>query len=284
MTIEKSPAVTERQIELDGFMRKIAQAPVSALLLDYDGTLAPFSVNRHTALPYAGVLPVLREIMKTGRTRVVMVTGRNAPDLVPLLGMDPTPEVWGAHGLQRLRPDGSCEMPRLDQDVLQALADAQRWLSNQGLERFTEHKPGGIAVHWRGLPEARAEEIRDRVLRGWFPMAQSRFMSVLEFDGGVEIRAHALDKGDAVRTIMNEMDSEAPIAYLGDDATDEQAFKALGNRGLSILVRPESRRTSAQLWLKPPDELLDFLTRWLQACRATGAPAKTSALCQRNDR
>jgi trehalose-6-phosphatase len=42
----------------------------------------------------------------------------------------------------------------------------------------------------------------------------------MEFDGGVEIRAHEADKGDAVRTIMNEMDPKTPAAYLGDDATD----------------------------------------------------------------
>jgi hypothetical protein len=38
------------------------------------------------------------------------------------------------------------------------------------------------------------------------------------------------------------------------------------DRGISVLVRPEWRQTTAQLWLKPPDELLEFLGLWLQAC------------------
>jgi len=274
--------VADYRIELDQFMGEIAQARVSALLLDYDGTLAPFSLDRQRAWPYPGVVPLLREIMATGRTRVVMVTGRNAPNVVPLLGMDPMPEVWGAHGLQRLRPDGSCEVPPLDENVLQGLSAAKRWLTEHGLEDFAEYKPGSIAVHWRGLSEARAAEIRNRVLRAWFPLAQSRFMSVLEFDGGVEIRVSGLDKGDAVHTIMNEMDSDTPIAYLGDDATDERAFKALGTRGLTVLVRSEWRRSSARLWLKPPDDLLDFLARWLQACRGAGT-GRENALCQRSE-
>jgi trehalose 6-phosphate phosphatase len=273
--------VAEHQVELDRFMAKIARAQISCLLLDYDGTLAPFSIDRQKALPYPGVTRLLREIMSTGRTRVVMVTGRNALEVAPLLGMHPLPEVWGAHGLQRMRPDGTCETPRLDQGVSQALSDAKKWLTEQKLEQLAEYKPGGIAVHWRGFPEAKATEIRDQVLRGWFQIAQSRFMSVLEFDGGVEIRVPTLDKGDAVRAIVDEMDSATPIAYLGDDTTDERAFKALGPRGLSILVRLEPRRTSAQLWLKPPDDLLDFLQKWLQACRENKTPSADAAGWQR---
>jgi trehalose-6-phosphatase len=52
------------------------------------------------------------------------------------------------------------------------------------------------------------------------------------------------------------------VAYLGDDLTDEDAFRALKGKGLSVLVRKESRTTEADCWLKPPDELLDFLKKW----------------------
>ena len=44
---------------------------------------------------------------------------------------------------------------------------------------------------------------------------------------------------------------------------------ALQGRGLTVLVRRERRKTAAQAWLKPPEELLDFLVRWRDACRAT---------------
>jgi len=259
--------VAGQQAELERLLGEIPKARTSALLLDYDGTLAPFAVERHLASPYPGVTRLLQAIMSTGRTRVVMITGRSVPDVVPLLAMNPLPEIWGAHGLQRMRPDGTCETPRLEEGTVQALSEADEWLIGQNLRNLAEHKPGGIAVHWRGLPEAAAMEIREQVLRGWFQIAQSRFLSVLEFDGGVEIRVPSLDKGDVVRAIVHEMDPAAPVAYLGDDTTDERAFKALGTRGLTILVRPEPRRTSAQMWFKPPEDLLDFLARWLQACR-----------------
>jgi trehalose-phosphatase len=267
--------------ELDCFMETIAQSRNSALLLDYDGTLAPFRANRREALPYPGVVSLLQEIMRTGRTRVVMVTGRCAPELVPLLGMDPVPEIWGSHGLQRLRPDGRCETTPLGNEVLKGLSDTKKWLAEQGLEGFAEYKPGGIAIHWRELGDTKAAEIGERVLRGLSSITSSACLEAMEFDGGVEIRMRGIDKGDVVRFIIHEIGSESTIAYLGDDTTDERAFEALEGRGVSVLVRTDWKRTSARLWLRPPGELLDFLERWLQACGGMGAQTASSPLFSR---
>jgi len=279
-----SPVTENAQIDLDQFIGKIAQAQVSCLLLDYDGTLAPFSIDRGRAFPYPGVVPLLRKIMATGRTRLAIVTGRSASEVLPLLGLDPTPEVWGAHGLERLRPNGIREVPPLRAEVSQALADAGQWLTDQRLEHFAEYKPGGIAVHWRGVSEPSAADIRSRVLEGWFPLTENKFTSLLEFDCGIEIRVAGFDKGRAIRTIISEMNSDTPIAYLGDDATDERAFKALGTRGLSILVRPQRRRSSARLWLKPPADLVDFLSRWVKACgEIVPQPAASSIVRELTD-
>ena len=262
--------IDERMAE---FFKEVAQAPRSVLLLDYDGTLSPFQVNRHDALPYPGVQALLQNINDVGRTRLVMITGRDARELGSLLRLRPFPEVWGSHGLQRLRPNGRCEMPEVPTDVATTLADAKRWLGYQGLQHLAEVKPGSIAVHWRALEEHEAEELRGRILMGWFPIADRKSLKLLEFDGGVEMRMPDLDKGDAVRTILAEERRGVPVAYLGDDNTDEQAFRALGNDGLSILVRSRARKTSAHIWLKPPEELLTFLTNWLEA-------TKTAAFAQ----
>jgi trehalose-6-phosphatase len=70
----------------------------------------------------------------------------------------------------------------------------------------------------------------------------------------------------AVETIIAE-EGDAVIAYLGDDFTDEDAFSAIKGKGLSALVRPEWRPTSADVWIIPPEELLSFFDRWIEACR-----------------
>lgn len=261
----------ETQLHLDRFFRTLERAPQSLLMLDYDGTLAPFRQERDQAFPYAGVAQALQEIIRGGHTRVVIVSGRDASETVPLLGITPAPEVWGLHGLQRRRPDGNIEIVRLKDDHLDALSDAYRWLDYQQLGHTAEVKTGSIAVHWRGLDDCEAEQMRGRVLLGWKTLAESSSLELLDFDGGVEIRVAEADKGDVVRLLLDEEEPGTPAAYLGDDATDEHAFQAISGRGLAVLVRPLWRRTAAQLWLKPPNELLDFLTRWQQATRRHGA-------------
>ena len=157
-------------------------------------------------------------------------------------------------------------MPRLNERTLTGLSDADRWLGYQQLRHTVEFKAGSIAVHWRGLSESGVNVLRSRVLLGWRPIAESCGLDLLEFDGGIEMRTPAADKGDAVRAFLQKIGRDAPVAYLGDDNTDESAFRAMQDRGISVLVRPEWRETAAQLWLKPPDELLDFLGLWLEAC------------------
>ncbi|HSS95420.1 MAG TPA: trehalose-phosphatase [Terriglobales bacterium] len=255
--------VTENDVA--EFFEKVAQAPKSALLLDYDGTLAPFRVERDKAAPYPGVTAVLQEIISTTRTQMFIVTGRKTDDIVSLLGVYPYPVIWGLHGTQRRNPNGKVEMTCVDEDLVQALMEADRRLEAQGLRQTAEYKPGSIAVHWRGRSESEAAAIRKLVLQGWSQIAHYRKVELLEFDGGVELRPPEPDKGDAVREILKQLPATTPVAYLGDDTTDEHAFGALEGRGLRVLVRPEWRETEADIWIKPPGELLEFLNKWRQS-------------------
>ena len=269
----------EVRSQLDPFFRSLGQVSESALLLDYDGTLAPFQTERDQAFPYPGIALLLQEIVRDVRSRVVVISGREVTDLLPLLDIHPRPEIWGIHGLQRLRSDGSTEMPHLDPQTLHGLSDAERWLSYKHLRHRAEFKPGGIAIHWRGLSPLDIADLRARVLLGWRPIVAENGLDLLEFDGGIEIRARKANKGDAVRGFLEEISPSMPVAYLGDDTTDEQAFHAMGGRGITVLVRPEWRETSAQLWLQPPGELMDFLKLWLGSCnegrrRAMGGDAR----------
>ena len=68
-----------------------------------------------------------------------------------------------------------------------------------------------------------------------------------------------------VRTILGESKGEPAAAYLRDDFTAEDAFMALKGKGLSVLVGKRLRDTAADIWLKPPEEMLEFLDRWIAA-------------------
>ena len=250
---------------LDGFFGKLDGRQTGALVLDYDGTLAPFCADRYAAFPYPGVAQALYRIMQDKRTRLAIVSGRPAPELIPLLGIFPIPEIWGLHGLERLRPDGQCQTYPLTSADQRVLEEAGSWLDSQGLRHLAEFKWGSVAVHWRGLPPEGASLAAKRIRKAWSRLAANSRMAVLDFDGGIEIRPAFRSKADAVLAIQAEMEPGVPFAYLGDDRTDEDAFRALRSSGqtLTVLVRPEWRQTEAKAWIKSPLELLNFFDRWL---------------------
>jgi len=252
----------EAQLQIDGFMETLADAPRRLLMLDYDGTIAPFHKERDQAYPYPAIAAALQEIVRDGRTRVVIISGRDVNDLSRRLGIHPIPELWGLYGMQRRRTDGTIETEHVEESYLDALSEADGWLEYQQLRKFAEAKKGSMALHWRGLSERKVEEMRARALLGWEPIADRSGLRLLEFDGGVEIRVPGTDKGDVVRLLATEEGAGLASAYLGDDASDESAFLALGHSGITVLVRPQLRQTAARLWLKPPDEVLDFLRKW----------------------
>src|SRR5262249_7378923 len=150
-------------------------------------TIAPFCRERDKALPYHGVIDTLRAIMQNGRTRVVIITGRDAREIPLMLNLDPHPEIWGLHGRQRLTSDGAIETAAPGEKEIEALDHARAWLDYQQLQHVAEFKSGSTAVHWRGIPANDASAIRERVLLGWRSIASESGLHILEFDGGVEI-------------------------------------------------------------------------------------------------
>jgi trehalose-phosphatase len=254
--------------DCSAFFDSIAAAPSRVLVVDYDGTVAPFHADRRRAFPYPAVPPLLAQIMSKCDTRLVVISGRSASAVAPLLKLDPQPEIWGTYGIERLYPDGRYEGPEVTDDALMALADAETALERENLGELIEARAGAVSVHWRGLQPSAVLDVRTKAYGILTPLTFRTGLLLADFDGGIEIRVRSANKGDIIRTILNEIAIDVPIAYLGDDKTDEDAFRVLNGRGLTVLVRPKPRFTAAQTWLRPPDELVHFLNMWIKACGA----------------
>jgi len=249
------------------FFQTLAAAKQRVLKLDYDGSVAPFSRDRRKASPYPAVPELLAEIMGTCGTRLIVLSGRSARDIPRLLRIQPTPEIWGSHGVERLYRDGRYEEIDVTDEALQALAEAELQLDEQCLGPHIEVKLAAVAVHWRGLDSSEILKVRSRAYRTLEPMKFRADLTLAEFDQGVELRLRSANKGEAVRHFLQDLDPRTPVAYLGDDVDDEEAFRVLNGRGLTVLVKPKSRFTAAQMWLRPPAELIGFLIDWKLACR-----------------
>jgi trehalose 6-phosphate phosphatase len=254
------------------------------LLLDYDGTLAPFRVDRHRARPYTGVREALARIQNSGRTHMVVVSGRPANEIAPLLRGYPhvlqqPVEVWGLHGAERLYADGRRELEQPPAATQRKLDEIREYLRHNNLGGEFEDKPNAAVMHWRGASPRTAKFIEVRTREIFEPLAKLEGLTLLEFEGGLELRA-GRDKGGAVNAILAELPAGTPVAYLGDDITDESAFAAVNRVNaphLSVLMRADPRPTNAMVWLRPPSGLRAFLKRWNKAVTTRQTPRKKVA-------
>ena len=261
------PSLWATSAEAAGLSGRLRDAPRSLLMLDYDGTLAPFHIDRFEATPYPGVEERLRTLSQLSRVRLVLVSGRSARELRNLLDPSVKTEIWGSHGWEQLRCDGSYELFALDPVQQAALDRVKKEISDLGFQEALEVKPSSVAIHWRSFRPAEQEQICASAKSAFDRLPQTGGLQLLPFDGGLELRSLDRTKGTAVAEILEQEPAGILAAYLGDDLTDEDAFVAVGGRGYSILVRNEVRPSCAHFWLRPQEELLPFLDDWVAGAR-----------------
>jgi hypothetical protein len=156
------------------FFQRPSSKKQRVLLLDYDGTIAPFHRERFRAVPYPVVPHLLHRIMTMCRTRLIVIGGRSAREMAGLLGMNPAPEIWGVYGLQHLDMNGFHREAEVNPDSLQSLATAEAGLEREGLTDLLEIKMAGVAVHWRGLDPAEILKARRKAYTILEPLTSKR--------------------------------------------------------------------------------------------------------------
>ena len=253
-------------LRIGQFLEKVENAKRRVLLLDYDGTLAPFMADRESASPYQGVPELLDYLMRICRTEVVLVSGRSVTELLPVLGDRLHPEIWGSNGLERFERNGAYKRVVLNHTMDLSLQTATAWMEKEGFGELLELKVGGVALHWRGCSANIAKEAQLAAARVWAPLTGNTGLQLLDFDQGIELRVARPNKGDAVLAILTDLADSSAVAYLGHDCADEDAFRVLRGRALTVLIRSVFRPSEAEIWLKPPGEMLGFLNAWLLAC------------------
>ncbi len=253
--------------KLENFFSSLRNAKAPLLLLDYDGTLADFRIDRFTARPWAGVRELLTQIQNDGRTQLRVITGRPASEINPLLQLASPVEVWGLHGAERLYTDGRRELQEAPPEAAQKLEELRVILRRNAFGGLFEDKPNAAVMHWRGHSAHSSRQIEQKTRALFEPAALVSGLSLLPFESGIELRA-GRDKGGAISAIAEVSPAETPVAFLGDDLTDECGFRSVNrmcNPHVTVLVRRALRDTAAEIWLRPPDQLRWFLRQWIYA-------------------
>ena len=171
----------------DLFWANLSQSEGNVLLLDYDGTLSPFTTDRDNARPYTGVIERLESLIEMSSSRVVIISGRDIETLKGLLDLEICPELWGSHGVERFDSENGYRI-FINENIGQGLEQIRAWAQAQNLEKYAEFKPAGCAFHWRGLMDDTAIDIKTRVSEYWQERSHNYGMRLHDFDGGIEIR------------------------------------------------------------------------------------------------
>ncbi len=213
---------------LEDLLRPLRDAPErSAVLLDVDGVLAPIVQQPDDAhMPETTRRPLIEVARRYGT--VACVSGRRASDARRIVSLGSIAYL-GSHGSEVLRPGAIA--PVLDQD-LQAWArrvqDFAHEAFGEKLRRLRvrmEDKEAIAALHWRGTPDedealAAVEEVAEQAEQAGFVAHWGR--KVLEIRPPIRI-----DKGAGLVNLLRETDLAAAV-YVGDDVTDLDAFRGLG--------------------------------------------------------
>jgi trehalose 6-phosphate phosphatase len=263
------------RVELGGLpatlWSRAAEAPHRLLMLDYDGTLAPFRVRRGEARPLPGVARLIGRIAAAGGTTVAVISGRPLAELIGLVGLLPAILV-GEHGWETRLPDGRVERHRLPEEVAARLERAAVLAQDAGIGSRVERKRGALVLHTRGLPEDQAGDVVREGRRAWEAAAGYGGLRLDTIDGGLELRARSRDKGTAVRDLVAAAPPGTLAVYLGDDATDEDAFRELREIGFGIRVGPRERDSLAAGRLPSVESVETFLERWWEILQPPAGP------------
>ena len=250
------PSALERMEEISIEVRR--KEP--AVFLDYDGTLTPIVERPEDAVLSNEARDLVAGLAR--RCAVAVISGRDLTDVRERVGLEGI-YYAGSHGFDIAGPEGIRLESQQGEAFLPALDRAEKEL----LDRLSdiegaqvERKRFSIAVHYRRVREPQeriVEKAVDEVGDLHPDLRKSGGKKVYELQPRIDWH-----KGKALLRLLERMNPDRPDAfpiYIGDDETDENAFKAVGERGIGIVVEERSRPTAAHYILKNPDEVLRFL-------------------------
>ena len=228
------------------------------LLLDYDGTLTPIVSRPELAVLSEDMRDVLKKIAEKYPTAII--SGRAIDDVKNMVKVE---NIYyaGNHGFE-ISNDRKLANPDAEKTRVVINEICRKMQKNlihiKG--SIVENKGVTASVHYRMVPDddfAELEKIFKGVIASYVEKGKIRITKgkkVFEIRPNVE-----WDKGKAVKWVIAVLEKKGTPVYIGDDRTDEDAFIALKNRGITVLVSEKIKKSNAEYYLRNVDEVKIFL-------------------------
>ncbi|KAL9241528.1 hypothetical protein vseg_015632 [Gypsophila vaccaria] len=252
---------------------KASKGKQIVMFLDYDGTLSPIVDDPDQAFMSESMRRTVRKVARYFPTAIVSGRCRDK-----VYGFVKLAELYyaGSHGMDIKAPAKGSKFLKGSQGVL--FQPASEFLPmmdevyNTLLEKTKtilgaklEHNKFCVSVHFRRVDEKKwtelAHEVRS-VLKEYPKLRLTQGRKVLEIRPTIK-----WDKGKALEFLLESLGlancTDVFPVYIGDDRTDEDAFKVLRDReqGFGILVSKFAKETNASYYLQEPSEVMNFLQR-----------------------
>jgi trehalose 6-phosphate phosphatase len=235
-------------VDLQRALDVVAGVPRLLVASDFDGTLSPIVNNPADARPVPAAAAALVALAGLPSTTVAVISGRALNVLRQLSSMPPQVHLVGSHGAEF---DTGFAHP-VDEALLARITDALESIAANRPGVAVETKPASVALHVRNAHPADGDD----ALREARAAARSWDAHLTEGKAVLEFAVISTDKGEAVDILRDEYDASA-VVFLGDDVTDEKAFRRL--RDGDVGVKVGGGETLAGYRVDSPDDVAGVL-------------------------
>lgn len=239
---------------LTSALSRIAGTPRLLVTSDFDGTLAPIVNNPADARALPAAAEALVALAELPDTTAALISGRALGVLRELSGMPDAVQLVGSHGAEF----DTGFVRDIDAALLDTMIATLRDIADGRPGVTVETKPASVALHVRNAAAADADSAlaaAREAAAGWDAHLTTG-KAVLEF------AVIVTDKGEAVDTLRDRHAATA-VVFLGDDVTDEKAFRRMRDADLGVKVGPGE--TLARYRVSTPDDVAEVLRFLVQA-------------------
>lgn len=231
------------------------------ILMDYDGTLAPFQKNPALAAPSEELIELLQQLTNDTSNEVVIISGRDANTLDAWLGKLPVHLVAEHGAAVRNKNEEWKETATMSTEWKDRIRPLMELFASRCAGSFIEEKKSTLAWHYRNChPElgfTRSRELRNNLLQ----LTANTPLQVIDGNKVLEVRLIGVDKGATAINLLNNINPDF-ILCIGDDTTDEDMFRMLKDRAYTIKIRRGN--TAAQYTILSQKDVFPFLRRFIQ--------------------
>jgi trehalose 6-phosphate synthase len=222
-------------------------APVLGIVIDLDGTLVPIADRPEDVAVDDEAREILDALCDCPSTTVVIASGRMRPDLERLCAHAERVALVAEHGAWFRGTRGDWQGVDLTGPMPEGAEAVLRAIVRDHPGSLVERKSWSVAFHYRAVRPWDVEGSYVDALVALQPWLRTHPQyRLVDSAMTLEVRHRAVHKGRAMLWVHDSLPPTARVLALGDDATDEDAFEALGPGDLGVAVGPDLRPTQAR--------------------------------------